>query len=203
MLNALYKLPRFLLVCLLVGGGIAFVILNDPPHKFCDTQIEHWTSSQKGILYDDPKDFKVQKSALKREQSLCRKEGSPGACYGYFSRLRQLLRSFRILSPECAEQVYAKPETQRALGGALTLMTALAYREEVLTGRAGKFNWLLRADMILFCDIKNKYIAQYGSRKAQALENQIVSLLPQGDKKISAEALKKKTILSENCASYK
>ena len=106
------------------------------------------------------------------------------------------------MSPECADLVYAKPEVQKALADALTLMTAVAYREEVLTGRVSKFNWLLRADMILFCEIKKKYIARYGQNQWRALENQIINLLPTGEKKVPIDLLKRKTLLSENCAVY-
>lgn len=202
MLNVLYKLPKFLLVCLLIGGGILFIILNDPPHTFCDTQIEQFKKIQKGILYKNPKDFHQEKSILKRKQNTCQKENAPGACYDYFAYLKRLLKDFHVLSQECISQIYSTVEVKEALSSALTLMTAIAWREEVLTGRVSKYNWLTRADLFLFCEIKEKYIMYYGKENYHFLENEILTLLPV-TKKIPPQLLMKRTILSEPCTTYR
>ena len=202
MLNTLYKLPKPLLASLFIGGGILFIILNDPPHTFCDSQIEHFKRLQKGILYKNPKDFHKEKSLLKRKKDICQKENAPGACYEYFAYLKRLLRDLRVLSQECTQLIYSTAEIKQALSSALTLMTAIAWRKEVLTGRVSKYNWLVRADLYLFCEIKNKYIMNYGQEDYRLLENQILTLLPL-QQKISTQMLIKMTILSESCAAYR
>ena len=202
MLNTLYKLPKSLLASLFIGGGIFFIILNDPPHTFCDSQIEHFKRLQTGILYKNPKDFHKEKSLLKRKKDTCQKENAPGACYEYFAYLKRLLRDFRVLSQKCAPMIYSTTEVKQALSSALTLMTAIAWREEVLTGRVSKYNWLTRADLYLFCKIKTKYIMNYGQENYRLLENQIITLLPL-QKKISAQMVIKRTILLEPCVAYR
>ena len=202
MLNSLYKLPKSLLAVLFIGGGIAFMILNDPPHTFCDSQIEQFKKIQRGILYRNPKDFHKEKSILNRTKNTCWTEGAPGACYEYFAYLKRLLKDFHVLSPDCVHLIYSTPAVQQALSSALTLMTALAWREEVLAGQVSKFNWLTRADLSLFCEVKNKYIVQYGQENYQLLENQIINQLPL-QRKVSGQLIKKRSILSEPCAIYR
>ena len=201
-LASLYRLPRPLLATLLIAVGIVFMILNDPPHTFCDSQLEQFKKLQKGILYPDPTDYHKEKSILKRTKTQCESEGAPGACYEYFSYIKRVLRDFRVLSPDCKAQIYAKSEVKKSLSSALSLITALAFREEVLTGQVSKFHWLTRADLTLFCEIKNKYIMEYGRGSYQALEAEILNLLPV-KQKVPLPSLKKGTILSESCLAYK
>ena len=202
MLKAIYKLPKTFLAVIFIGGGIALILYQDPPHTFCDSQLEHFKKAQTGNLYKNPRDFHREKSILKRKQNLCRKENSPGACYDYFSYLKRLLRDFRLLSKECAPQIYAKEEVKQALSSALLLMTAIAFRPELLTSYIHKYNWLSRSDLYLFCEVKEKYIMQYGREAYLLLERNILNLLPV-EKKIPTPFLLKKTILSEPCAQFK
>lgn len=198
----LYRLPKFLIASLLIGIGIVFILISDPPHTFCDTQIEHFKKVQKGILYKNPKDFHEEKSILERKRQSCQKTNAPGTCYDYFHYLKRLLRDLRLLSKECAPKIYQSLEVKKAFSQALTLMTALAWREEILTGKVSKYNWLGRPDLFLFCELKRKYIMNYGRESYGQLEQQILNLLP-FDKKYSLELIQKRTILSEPCSAYR
>ena len=133
-MNDIYKLPRPLLASLLIGGGIVFILLSDPPHNFCSTQLEHFKKAQRGVLYKNPKDFRKEKVGLQRKYDVCRKESAPGSCYEYFAYLKRLLKDLRLLSPECLSQVYNTADMKKAFSAALELITALAWREEALTG---------------------------------------------------------------------
>ncbi|MCY4321292.1 MAG: hypothetical protein OXC37_02660 [Bdellovibrionaceae bacterium] len=201
MLSNLYKLPKPLIAFLVIGGAIIFILLNDPPHTFCDTQVEHFKSIQTGFVYPDRKDFHEEKSRLKRKQQLCQSENTPGACYEYFFYLRKLLKDFRVLSTKCQLYIFSDIKVKSALTSALTLMTALAWRKEVLTGRVSKYNWLNRSDMTLFCNIKDKYIQNYGMETYKKLEGQILSLLNTENK--NKNLILKWSILSESCLKYK
>ena len=201
MLPDLYKLPKAVLAFLVIGGAIIFILLNDPPHTFCDSQLEHFKSLQKGLLYRDSKDFHTEKSLLKRKLKFCKETNSPGACYEYFSYLKRLLKDFRVLSSQCKPIIFSETKVKSALSSALTLMTALAWREEVLKGQVSKFNWLNRSDLHLFCQIKEKYMLYYGMPSYEALEHQILELLP--SKKKNKKLMLKRSILSESCIKYK
>ena len=202
MLSAFYTLPKTLLAILIIGLGILFILLGDPPHQFCDSQVEHFKRLQKGLLYKNPKDFHKEKSILKRKKNLCQMENAPGACYEYFAYLKRLLKDFRVLSQKCQPMIYATREVKKALSSALTLIVALAWREELLTGVVSKYNWLTRPDMYLFCEIKSKYIMQYGRKDYDRLENQILKLLP-FKKGHSLQVVRRYSILSESCLKYR
>lgn len=188
MLNAIYRLPKPLLASILIGGGIALILIKDPPHSFCDSQAAQFRKIRSG-------------STLQKRLSLCRTEGAPGSCYEYFSSVRQLLKDLLVLSPECAHLIYSSPEIKNSLASALTLMTALAWREDVLTGRVSKYNWLNRADLMLFCKIKDKYLLHYGQEDWSRLSAGILKLLPM-KQKASPDLALRRSILSESCAVY-
>ncbi|MCZ0932726.1 MAG: hypothetical protein OXJ52_06215 [Oligoflexia bacterium] len=201
MLSDLYKLPKAVIATLIIGGAIIFILLNDPPHSFCDTQLEHFKSLQKGLVYKDSKDFHKEKSLLNRKKQTCQTESAPGACYEYFAYLKRLLKDFRVLSSQCKPIIFSETQVKSALSSALILITALAWREEVLTGRVSKYNWLTRSDMRLFCNIKGKYIQHYGMPAYESLEQQILNLLPTQNK--NRKLIFKWSILSESCLKYK
>ena len=201
MLSSLYKLPKAVLASLVIGGAIILIILSDPPHTFCDTQLEHFKSLQIGLLYKDQKDFHEEKSLLERKKQNCQKENSPGACYEYFAALKRLLKDFRVLSAQCKASIFSDIKVKSALESALSLMTALAWREEVLTGHISKYNWLTRSDMYLFCDLKSKYIQNYGQIAYVKLEASILNLLP--SKNQNKKLILRWSILSESCLKYK
>ena len=198
MLNQLYKLPRFLLVSLLIGFGVFFILINDPPHTFCDTQIDDFKKHQQGLLYDNPNDFRNVKSSLKRNKNLCERENAPGACYDYFFYLRKLLKNIDALSDKCAPMIYKSADIRNAFSEALILITALAWDPETLKGSTNKYKWLTRPDLILFCSLKNRFKNYYGENSYQMLEKKILSLLPV-ENKVYPQILRKSSLLSEPC----
>ena len=202
MLNKLYRLPKFFIASLFIGLGIAFILINEPPHTFCDTQVEHFKKVQTGILYKNKKDFHKESSILERKRLLCQKENAPGTCYDYFHYLKRLLKDLKLLSRECAPMIYQSLKVKKTFSQALSVMTALAWREEVLTGKVSKYNWLTRPDLYLFCDLKRNYVVNYGKENYMQLEQQILNLLP-FDKKHPIALIQRRTILSESCSAYR
>ena len=202
MLDKIYSLPKFLIAVLFIGGGVIFILINDPPHTFCDTQIEHFERVQRGILYKNQKDFHKEKSILERNRQACQKENAPGTCYEYFRYLKRLLKDLKLLSKECSSIIYQRVEVKKAFSQALSLMTALAWREEVLTGTVDRYNWFSRPDLFLFCELKRTYINNYGRENYKPLEQQIVNLLP-FEKKYSVSLIHKRSLLAVPCSAYR
>ena len=201
MLSGLYKLPKPIIAALFIGGAIALILIESPPHTFCDTQVNHFKETQKGFIYDDKKDFHENKSALRRKKKICEQENSFGSCYDYFSYLKKILKDLRLLSNECKTQIFADSKVKKTFEEALTLITALAWRKELLSGQISKFNWLTRTNLALFCQIKEKYILEYSQNNYQKLESQILDLLPSDTK--NKKLILKWSILSESCIKYR
>ena len=211
MLQDLYKLPRWFLATVLIGLGITFIVLNDRPHEFCDVQINEFQSNQQ--------------INFKKMIKNCQETNSPGGCYALFSQLNRLLKDFYLVSPRCFDRLsqtqltkkprfkmanLTKPEkkelkekssVKEVLFQSMELMVFLAWREEALTGKISKFNWLGPADMILFCSIKEAIISFYGRDSLRNFENKLLEKLPTTQKEIP-HIIRRNSILSENCALY-
>ncbi len=197
----LKKLPKNLMAFVFIGIGIAFILLNDPPHKFCDTQVEHFKSIQTGVIFPDSKDNIYDLPVITRSLKICRETVSPGACYEYFSHLNRLLRDFELISIDCLKELSQINEIKDNLFKGVNTMVQLAWREKVIGGEVDKFNWLSPSDMSLLCSIKKKIIMLYGRENLKVFEQTILSNLP-NTKKISLANLRKFSILSEPCSRY-
>ena len=194
-----------------IGAGIAFILSNDRPHQFCDTQINHFQS--------------VQKTNFTKLIRVCRETNSPGGCYKLFSQLNRLLKNFYLVSPRCfsrlsqtqltkksrfktanltkseKKDLNKKSSVKEVLFQGVELMVVLAWRENILSGKVSKFNWLGPADMTLFCSLKEAIISFYGRDSLKTFENQLVEKLS-SKQKAPPQEIRKRSILSENCALY-
>ena len=216
-MKLLNQIPKALLVSLIILGGIFYMIFTNPPHRFCDTQVENFKAKQIGYLYPDPEDFrekqalkekgekkkemKGRSARLKRSYELCRGEARPGSCYEYFSQLRKLFEDLKLLTPECKQEIYREKEIKQAFKEALILMTALAFDEKAVTGKASRYSWLVRRDLNLFCQMKGEYEDRFGMRAVNALETEVLENLPL-ETKLSPEYLRKYTLFGLACAGY-
>ncbi len=204
-MKALYKLPKALLAAILIGGGIAYIVINDPPRTLCKTQKKHFLSVQKGVLIKDPADKLRKKPLISRLTDSCWDAYAPGGCYEYFSYLRKLLKDFFLVSQDCLGEVSQIPEARKSLFEGARIMTRIAWREQALTGKVSKLNWLSRTDMSLFCSIKGKIISFYGMKAWEDFEKKLLTELPlkNQDQKVPPARIKKASILSENCLHYR
>ena len=189
-MKSLYKLPRPVLATLLIGIGIFFIISNDPPHHMCDTQIEHFNQKQS------------QLGDREKKMQYCRDTNSPGGCYDLFSYLNRTLKNFYLVSQECLPSLSNKTNIKKIMLEGMELMVQLAWREEVLSGKVDKFNWLGYADMTLFCDLKDRIIAFYGHSTFDNFEKTLLAKFS-ADKPVNPTLVRKKSILSEYCTNYR
>ena len=199
--DLLKKLPKSLIALVAISVGITFILLGDPPHKFCDTQVEHFKSVQKGIIFKDSKDKIHKVPSMTRLLRTCRKTTSPGSCYEYFAYLDRLLKNFKLVSAECLTGLSQFKEVKTHLFNGMNTMVQLAWRERVLSGEVNKFNWLSPSDMSLLCSIKSKVTLLYSAETLKIFEQSILANLP-NSQKLSLTSLKKFSILSESCSQY-
>lgn len=202
MFRNLYKLPKFLIASLFILIAIIFILVQDPPHQLCDTQLQHFKNLQSGLLYKNKQGFYTDSSRLNRKKKLCEKEQKPGTCYEYFYSLKQILKDLWLLSEECAAQVYKTPKVQKTLSQALSLMSFLAWDERVFEGSVSKYKWLNLTDLVLFCDIKRRYQLYYGELAYFQLEQQILKDLT-SKKQWSLKKRKTKSLLSVTCSIHR
>ena len=48
-------IARNVIAFLAIAGGMAYIIMNEPPHTVCDSQLEVFKKSQQTFLFKDPK----------------------------------------------------------------------------------------------------------------------------------------------------
>ena len=184
------KLPRTFLATVAIIIGIAFIVLQDPPHHICDTQIERFQYKQN------------QLGSWEKRTKVCREANSPGGCYEVFSHLRGILRNFYLVDKDCIESLSGKSNIKNLLLESMELMVRLAWREKTFQGKVDKFNWLGPSDMNLFCKLKDRLIVFYGHETYINFEKTLLTTLS-SNKKANPEVVRKKSILSEYCANYR
>ena len=196
----LLSLPKTFLVILILGAAIIFIVANDPPHSVCRTQIDHFKSVQRGILYRDPKIKTRKKPLLLILIENCKKYSSPGSCYDLFSKVRTLIRDFKLIGNDCYKSFSLIPEVKGALLTVYDLMIRLAWGGTP-PKHYNKLGWFSEVDVSLFCVIKKQIITLYGKEILLNQEQSTFKKLP-GAKTMGLNSIKEMALVPENRSLY-
>lgn len=141
-LDKLHKLPRPLLVAIVLLVGIVLIVMMNPPHTICDTQKESLKESQTGILFPIKSGGKTYPGKIIQAKENCYSGNSSGACFEYFSILRRAAQSVKNGSPECVADMlsitvekFEKTETYETLHDGTKMrdeVTNVSYRNSTL-----------------------------------------------------------------------
>ena len=188
---------------MVLGIAIIFIVAQDPPHTICRTQIENFKSQQKGIIYKDPS----LKREIKRLPVLevliksCKKYNSPGSCYGLFSKIKNFINDFKLVSIDCREPFSTLSKVRSTLFEVYGLMIRIAWGEAPSPDHHDKLAWFTDVDLSLFCLIKKKILFFYGKNSLLSLERKVLKTLP-GAKGMNESRIRELSLVSENCAFY-
>jgi len=193
---------RNTLAFLIIGLGIILIIVFNPPHTICDSQVAQIRELQKGFVFRDKTDREAMKKASFVEMSnYCKLGNTPGACYELFAKLRDLVRDLTTVPQDCASTVGAINEIQLVLQESADLMARIAWTEKMPESHVDKFGWLDPADMSLFCALKEQYIRLLGQAVWDNYRERLFRELP-GAKDLPRKMAWERMILSENCSRY-
>ncbi len=194
------SLPRKIFVTLILGAVIVLVVLQDPPHTICRTQIENFKARQKGRLYKNP-DVKTRKKPLMDVlMAECKTHSSPGSCYGLFAQVHKLINDFNVISQDCMQNLAAVSRVRKTLFQVYDLMVRLAWQEVPAHLVHSKFNWFSTADVALFCKLKNSAEELYGEQTLKQWNGRVFKTLL-GTQAVSSEAYER-SLISESCTSF-
>src|SRR5690242_8391758 len=98
------SLSRNVLALLVIGGGIILMILFNPPHTVCDTDLDFLKQGQKNFIFKDPKDKLQRQTQFETAHAKCLETNTPGGCYELFRKLKQLKRDLDEISRDCRPQ---------------------------------------------------------------------------------------------------
>ena len=201
MLQWLLSLPKKILVALVLIVSILFIMLSDPPHTICRTQIENFKSRQKGRIYRDST-IKTRKQPLMQILiTKCKTGNSPGNCYELFLKTKNFLQDFKTVSFSCRSGLASLNEVKSTLFDIYSLMIRLAWGDGSSIDYYNNIGWLLPADISLFCNLKENIMIFYGQQALLHLEQSTFKKLPNTKKK-SEKKIRELSLVSKNCEVY-
>lgn len=194
-------LPKGLIAFLAIAAGMAFIILSEPPHTICDSQLEVFRAAQKSFLFLDPKKKTMKTTKFNELRDHCKLTNNPGGCYELFQEMKIMLRDLDAVPSDCAEVVGQVPEVKNALWKTTELMVELGWGEKPPSTYYQKFGWLDKSDISLFCQLKSRINRVYGEQAWISFRERMFTSLPKA-KELSRNQVWDMSILSENCARY-
>lgn len=204
-------IPKGWLAVIAIGGGIALIILADPPHSLCESQIDVFQQEQMRFLFLDPQRKAITTTKYQMLIDQCKATNDPGGCYELFHEMRVLLRDLDSVPNQCLSAVAAIPQVKTALLDVTKLLVQLGWGEKPPSTYFEKFgHWLDRADISLFCWLHRVISGAYGESSWRDLRDKTIAQLPgadtfsngTSDSAKAREDLLDMTIFSENCAIY-
>lgn len=194
-------IPRNMIAFVAIVAGILFLVLSDPPHTICDSQLEVLRESQKLLLYLDPKQPKIKTTKYERLRDRCKLTNDQGGCYELFHEIRKMLSDFNTVSNDCGSAAGGVAEHRRALWETVELMTRLAWGQKPPEAYYSKFGWLDKADMSLYCGLKERIQSWYGEGSWSTFREKMMRELP-GAADVPRNQVWELSLFSENCAKY-
>lgn len=201
-MNQLLSLfPKGVLAFLVIGGGILFLVLVQPPHTICDSQIEVLNNNQRKFLFKDSKSKLVKTSRYSRLREQCFNANNPGGCYELFREVKVLVLEIRNLSEQCAKMVGDEMEYKRAMWDSVDLLVRLAWGRMPPASVGVKYGWLEVSDLTLYCRLKERIVDIYGQSEWDSFREKKMRDLP-GAKDLARNQQWELSLFSENCARY-
>lgn len=199
--EVLAKLSKTTIASILLVGGVIFIVLSDPPHTVCDSQMEAFKKSQIGFLTKDP-DNKAEKDPLfSRLLAQCKIANSPGGCYELFLQMRKMMEKSKAISLECNDELGTYPQFKQSILGVAELIMQLAWGEQPPESYYEKFGWLDTADISLYCNLKERAIATLDGPAWNAFVDKSMLALP-GAENLQRDKVWSNSIASVNCGRY-
>lgn len=199
------QLSRPAIVSLALIGGVLFIVLSDPPHDLCHTQINSFKEDVGEYLFiDKVKNQKYKgtlKSKFQKDIEYCQNSNSTGGCYEFFFKFRTMLRALNTVSQECQKPVGAIKEVKDSLWKTVEIMIRIAWGEQPPKGIYDKYSWMDTSDMNLFCQIKSLNQRLYPEKTWVSFREKMMKELP-GTNQLSRNKVWKLTILSDNCSQF-
>jgi hypothetical protein len=194
-------IPKNLLAFLAIAGGILFIVISQPPHTICDSQLETLNGSQRRFLFKDPKSKQITSTRYQQLREVCMNTNTPGGCYELFQDLKTMLHDLSILPKQCAPQVADVKEFRMALWDSAALLVKLAWGETPPSTYASKFGWLDTADLALFCRLWDRIAVIYPENDWAVFRDKMMVELP-GAKDLSRNSVWDLSLFSISCSRY-
>jgi hypothetical protein len=184
-----------------IAIALILILILNPPHTICDTQIGIFKEEQVGMLFPKKEKGGQFKPKFGKLLDRCKASNSAGGCYELFEGLRELQKDLQKIPKECTGEVSGIKEIKQALNEGLKLMTQIAWGSKPPTNARDKNAWFSRSDLALFCSLKRSAISYLGDEYWNGFQESMFRDLPDATK-LSRKEIWEKMILSSRCESF-
>ena len=203
-MNSFIKsLPRTVFAILILGVGILLIIMFDPPHTLCRSQVDDFKEKQKVFLFEGEKKILGKQTAPEIEKylDLCIQRNGPGGCAEYFYRLKEMLRDLDNVSSQCKAYVGEVSNVKNAFWQSVEVLVRAAWGANPPKSSSQRAGWLSTSEIGLYCQLKSQCLKMYGKSPWEAFREKMLTALP-GSEKMTREKVWSLNLLSTNCDKY-
>lgn len=180
--DAIAKMPRPLLVFLVLAGALAFIVYQNPLSDGCEVEVSNFSREVRGVLKGyrtNTKDKKIQYAILDYAREQCKEGNSQGSCEDYFKAVKRVADATRVVSPKCYPKLKAETaELVGALAMGIRIMALVAWGEKPPEGIGQRLGTLTEGDIYGFCRAKNGLIALTSLNDYKSLRTSVYREFP-------------------------
>ena len=198
------RIPKPLLVFLILAAGTAFVIFSEPPISVCDVQTSAFKEAQDKFLFSQSK---TKNSQLAKETQYdrlfdyCQQNNSPGGCLEFFRKLKLMTFDVERVSLECKTKLSQIKAYKSAVWDSLELLVRLAWGAKPPETYHEKLGWLSPADLNVFCRLKDQATQVFSDQSYAKFQERMLQSLP-GQEGMPRDEAWRLLLLSVNCRNY-
>lgn len=197
-MDVINKIPRPLLVILILALASLFIMIGDPPKSACDAQLEVILKSQAGRLNS----LRGRVNSLwVRTAKYCKETKTLGGCSEFHDTVREALRDIKSAPVECIPKLIAEDWIQKVLIDSLLLMVSIAWGENLPEIGNSTFNWMGPSELALFCDLQNNIRRSFDEENWEIFVRKTISKLPHSSELNFNEAFSR-SLFSLKCESF-
>lgn len=177
--DAIQKIPRPLLVLLVLAGALAFIVSQNPLSDGCEVEISNFDREVSGILtsYTTKKKTK-QYAQLYFMRDQCKQGNSQGSCEEYFKALKRVADAARVVSDRCTPKLQEHQSLKEALSTGIKIMALVAWGDKPPEGVSQRLSWLTENDVYGFCRAKNGLVRLVGLEAYKNFRSEIYREFP-------------------------
>jgi len=167
------RIPKPLLVAVVLLIGVALLPFLNEPHSVCQSQLQVLAESQAGFIYPKiEKKVKIPPTYDRAYRSCLnsRVANTAGGCAEYFEIIARLTRDLNSIGNECGEFVAKDEPITKALTQSLRLFVEIAWGDPPQDEKADfrlATSWLEMTDLAVFCSLKDQWIRFFGKESWQ------------------------------------
>ncbi len=195
------KLPRWVLVGGILVLGIFLLLVLNPPHSVCDSQLTLLQSLQTPFLYLDKKKSYIKTTGFSASYTKCRNGNSLGACQDLFNGVLKLTGDIESSNPECLAELSKVKDIKKAFRDTQDLMVELAWGNQPPESTYEKFSWLDNNHMFLFCKLTGLRTKSEGKDAWEKWREKTMLSLP-NPSNLSRADVWRRSIFSASCSTF-